>query len=907
MAEPNELNVSGATPPNNADWEKLNALLEDLPPGIPILPPEDAGNFEKYTHRPPRAYAPGDGWKNCAHALEKYDAELCKGYREEIDTLLVFAGLFSAVVTAFTIESYQWLQADQNDAIVVLLTQIAQSVSPNNTASSLVSATAGLPGSVSVRVNIYWFLALSLSLSAALVAILCKQWVREFERNPGLTPKRFVAIHQMKLEGLEQWRVGAIISMLPLLLQLALALFALGVLELLWQLHSAVAGIVCVPTGVAFVFYTATTLIPALQLPHSMSFDRFSFFEKFSECPYKSPQAMLAYSAYEFHSWMRSTVASWTSYLVYLFSLAHYRLAIGSRPQRNLPRPIFERNFRLNLYAPSWRHVSGMNLHYDVKDPKPLAIYRSLSWISANLDDGDMREWIWHTLWETAISQDTELGYTEDIRKRGFCCVLYGASDLPQSGIRALALSYLLRTHVPAVFVFEAHIQNLSTMDAPSAVHLILHLYLNHRPYLIDAELAVTLLREASVFGRTHVHEPIGGFLVILARFSNRTSDSALCTLFLRCSLLLFHRWLGTQHAPYELATVETTREMAWVQLYGLLADPEDYGTQPERLRRLPGVQDLARLLSVIGYAQFHDNLAAIAPELSFDTAEGMCLVVRELQDIARRGVQCQGALSAPSSPSNENSPTALAMPSMAQPPAIWMEEEEASHTGSGAVSQAQLLTSLSSRHSHPEDSGCQNGVSRGTPGPSSTLDSPALHAVVIHEASSERSQSPSGEDIVYLQTDFQERHGTATRDDGDIYSRLSEVAGTRAAATTGGEARGKPSLHAAHVQARSSADARPMSADGRVAPLERSGETSAGNAETGWGLFTVPVHALSGACAPTLPEHEAAVSAVPKNTGRGAEAIAGDDGMDGGQADETEGAFGGESDLDGGVGCTDT
>ncbi|KAF8990451.1 hypothetical protein BDZ89DRAFT_1195172 [Hymenopellis radicata] len=29
-----------------------------------------------------------------------------------MNSILIFAGLFSAVVTAFTIESYQWLEAD---------------------------------------------------------------------------------------------------------------------------------------------------------------------------------------------------------------------------------------------------------------------------------------------------------------------------------------------------------------------------------------------------------------------------------------------------------------------------------------------------------------------------------------------------------------------------------------------------------------------------------------------------------------------------------------------------------------------------------------------------------------------------------------------------------------------------
>lgn len=115
------------------DWEKLERILGALPPGIPILPPEDARNFSKYRHKP-RVYAKEAAWKICTGAMEKYDAELCRAHREEIDTLLVFAGLFSAVVTGFALESYQWLQDDPNDALISVLAQIARSVQHNSTA-----------------------------------------------------------------------------------------------------------------------------------------------------------------------------------------------------------------------------------------------------------------------------------------------------------------------------------------------------------------------------------------------------------------------------------------------------------------------------------------------------------------------------------------------------------------------------------------------------------------------------------------------------------------------------------------------------------------------------------------------------------------------------------------------------
>ncbi|EJD46863.1 hypothetical protein AURDEDRAFT_22173, partial [Auricularia subglabra TFB-10046 SS5] len=57
-----------------------------------------------------------EAWQKCSELVENHDRGMCEAYREQIDTLLVFAGLFSAVVTAFTVESYHWLHADAADA-----------------------------------------------------------------------------------------------------------------------------------------------------------------------------------------------------------------------------------------------------------------------------------------------------------------------------------------------------------------------------------------------------------------------------------------------------------------------------------------------------------------------------------------------------------------------------------------------------------------------------------------------------------------------------------------------------------------------------------------------------------------------------------------------------------------------
>ncbi|KAF9256296.1 hypothetical protein L218DRAFT_848219, partial [Marasmius fiardii PR-910] len=128
-----------------------------------------------------------------------------EGYEDDIDTLLVFAGLFSAVVTAFTIESYQWLQEDPADtsaallnSTVNLLMQIAQQSTQPLTPSTFTppSQPPSFTASASVvRINTFWFLSLTLPLVDALFGLLCKQWLREHKRQTNTqNPRQALAL-----------------------------------------------------------------------------------------------------------------------------------------------------------------------------------------------------------------------------------------------------------------------------------------------------------------------------------------------------------------------------------------------------------------------------------------------------------------------------------------------------------------------------------------------------------------------------------------------------------------------------------------------------------------------------------------------------------------------------------------
>ncbi|KDR68545.1 hypothetical protein GALMADRAFT_24146, partial [Galerina marginata CBS 339.88] len=155
--------------------------------------------------------------------LLKKDKMQCDAWKEEVQNLLIFAGLFSAVVTAFIIESYKMLQRDPNDAIISLLSVIANRLD-NTTAtiptpillSSIGSGSSFSPTTSSIRINNFWFISLVLSLATVLVGIISLQWIREHQNYPNLPPRECFALFNMRADGLKRWHVPKIFTALPL-------------------------------------------------------------------------------------------------------------------------------------------------------------------------------------------------------------------------------------------------------------------------------------------------------------------------------------------------------------------------------------------------------------------------------------------------------------------------------------------------------------------------------------------------------------------------------------------------------------------------------------------------------------------------------------------------------------------
>ncbi|KAK0231500.1 hypothetical protein IW262DRAFT_1262521, partial [Armillaria fumosa] len=171
-------------------------------------------------------------WRTCLEECAASDGEMVEGWRDGLDVLLVFAGLFSAVVTTFVVQTSQSLQIDYGEVTTLLLIELIN-VQRSASNGSLVNDVPRTdltfrPSTSDSWVNGLWFTSLALSLSAALFTVLTKQWIHQYLSVPSGTPRKRCHVRQFRYMGLEQWGVGFIIGLLPILMSVSLAVFLVG-------------------------------------------------------------------------------------------------------------------------------------------------------------------------------------------------------------------------------------------------------------------------------------------------------------------------------------------------------------------------------------------------------------------------------------------------------------------------------------------------------------------------------------------------------------------------------------------------------------------------------------------------------------------------------------------------------
>lgn len=236
-----------------------------------------------------------------AQIMRDFDQEKIQECKEDIDTLLVFvstsksctcflhpslnigikAGLFSAILSAFLVATYPNLQEDPSDKMLQVMERIAAQTSSYSLQSGVLNSTLAStpfaytpfkPSPNDIRVNVLWFASLIISLITASFGILVKQWLREYMAVENPSPQARLRLRHVRYPELKRWKVFEIAAALPLLLQVALGLFFVGLCYLTASVHPSIAH-TTLPLVIGWaICFIAVTLMPML----------------FPRCPFKT-------------------------------------------------------------------------------------------------------------------------------------------------------------------------------------------------------------------------------------------------------------------------------------------------------------------------------------------------------------------------------------------------------------------------------------------------------------------------------------------------------------------------------------------------------------------------------------------------------------------------------------------
>ncbi|KAI1783244.1 hypothetical protein LXA43DRAFT_977208 [Ganoderma leucocontextum] len=295
-----------------------------------------------------------DVWKKYAETVRTHHDELVGRWQKDMDNLLIYASLFSAVLTAFNVQSYQLLQPAPTDPSLAVLQQISQQLSSFSVSPSFVNSTRPArpldviqprfhaPASA-VWINALWFSSLICSLASVSIALMVQQWLHDVRMGLSGTSLHNASRRQHRHNVLLKWRVDIIVLIPSILVQLALVLFLLGLVVLLWTLHQTVAIVGTSLVGTLFLFLIVVICLPVFKW----------------DCCYRSPQAQAVYIV------VRHALRAFAHTLEALVKRLRWPNPTGSRPSTTKESDRWMSSpSRIMLKMPTWRgreerHVSN--------------------------------------------------------------------------------------------------------------------------------------------------------------------------------------------------------------------------------------------------------------------------------------------------------------------------------------------------------------------------------------------------------------------------------------------------------------------------------------------------------------------------------------------------------------------
>ncbi|KAI0261952.1 hypothetical protein BC834DRAFT_1043705 [Gloeopeniophorella convolvens] len=239
-------------PPTDSEGGEAHAREADLGPSdarIVFNEGRETDEAHEYDERAVKF------WSVYVDEAESHDKALIETWKDDMESVIIFAGLYSASLTAFLAESFQNLTPDPLQENVFYTKQSVQLLA--QISAQLAASGSPVPASIpqiqqfppfhvaqsDVRVNVYWFMSLVFSLAAALAATIVQQWVRDymhvFQRYNH--PLKRARIRQFLYEGAEGWYMPVVVDGVPALIHISLFLFFLGLADFLFNINTPTA------------------------------------------------------------------------------------------------------------------------------------------------------------------------------------------------------------------------------------------------------------------------------------------------------------------------------------------------------------------------------------------------------------------------------------------------------------------------------------------------------------------------------------------------------------------------------------------------------------------------------------------------------------------------------------------
>jgi hypothetical protein len=164
--------------------------------------------------------------------------------------------LFAAILTAFLVESRKELYEDpQTRLLKDILTTLRNP-------SEALTPGAFHPEASFLNINGLWFTSLTLTLSSALGGVLSKGWIAKHSSASTRKTSNDAYARHLRANRIRKWRVGGIISIISLLIQIALFLFFLGLVVILWDTDDRIKYSILILISITTIIYVVITFLP---------------------------------------------------------------------------------------------------------------------------------------------------------------------------------------------------------------------------------------------------------------------------------------------------------------------------------------------------------------------------------------------------------------------------------------------------------------------------------------------------------------------------------------------------------------------------------------------------------------------------------------------------------------------